>query len=429
MGSVETHSSDTLKAASAQYREYVPDPDHPRVKGITSSDSYKWTNKRLADPWFRDWVDSWERKYNEPFKGITTDGNVRQGLFHLDSSNEDSIEPATKTMVDAAQDLLAIATPEQRKSIQHGLEAPEWRGWSNPEIVFKKHGLRLEEVSEELVKATHKLLQASLSPEGYVKARGCMKVNGFLGKIVNGPKVLNENSYFVSVFGNPSPFEPWGWQLFGHHLCMNCLVVGGQQVISPVFMGAEPNIVDEGFDSGLTLFTEQEALAMSLMAALPESIRESVLISPSMDGSSIPAWRFHRADQRHLGGAFQDNRVIPYEGAQVSTFPRPQQDQVYELIRISLNYLPERALKARMDEIFHHWSETYFAWIGQHGRGDAFYYKIQSPVVMLEFDHHSGVFLANKQAEPFHIHTLVRTPNGNDYGKELVRQFRQRQSR
>lgn len=42
---------------------------------------------------------------------------------------------------------------------------------------------------------------------------------------------------------------------------------------------------------------------------------------------------------------------------------------------------------------------------------------------MVEFDHHSGVFLTNKDPLPFHIHTLVRTPNGNDYGKELLNQY------
>jgi hypothetical protein len=51
-----------------------------------------------------------------------------------------------------------------------------------------------------------------------------------------------------------------------------------------------------------------------------------------------------------------------------------------------------------------------------------FYYRIQSPVLIIEFDHHAGVFLGNPTPEKFHIHTLVRTPNGNDYGMDLVRQ-------
>jgi hypothetical protein len=50
------------------------------------------------------------------------------------------------------------------------------------------------------------------------------------------------------------------------------------------------------------------------------------------------------------------------------------------------------------------------------GEDNAFYYRIQSPVVMIEFDHHKGVVLNNPTPEKFHVHTIVRTPNGNDYG-------------
>ncbi|MEO1705322.1 MAG: DUF3500 domain-containing protein, partial [Pseudomonadota bacterium] len=46
----------------------------------------------------------------------------------------------------------------------------------------------------------------------------------------------------------------------------------------------------------------------------------------------------------------------------------------------------------------------------------------QSPVVFIEFDHHPGLFLTNKDALKFHVHTVVRTPNGNDYGVDLLRQ-------
>jgi hypothetical protein len=39
--------------------------------------------------------------------------------------------------------------------------------------------------------------------------------------------------------------------------------------------------------------------------------------------------------------------------------------------------------------------------------------------VIIEFDHHSGVFLTNENPERFHVHTLFRTPNGGDYGMAL----------
>lgn len=44
------------------------------------------------------------------------------------------------------------------------------------------------------------------------------------------------------LFGNPSASEPWGFTLFGHHLCLNIFVQRGQMSISPAFIGAEPNV-------------------------------------------------------------------------------------------------------------------------------------------------------------------------------------------
>jgi hypothetical protein len=41
--------------------------------------------------------------------------------------------------------------------------------------------------------------------------------------------------------------------------------------------------------------------------------------------------------------------------------------------------------------------------------------------VFIEFDHHAGVFLTNAEPAKFHVHTIVRTPNGNDYGIDLLR--------
>jgi hypothetical protein len=54
-----------------------------------------------------------------------------------------------------------------------------------------------------------------------------------------------------------------------------------------------------------------------------------------------------------------------------------------------------------------------------------FYYRIQSPVVLLEFDHHSSLALdSERKPVKHHIHTIQRIPNGNDYGREVIRLHR-----
>jgi hypothetical protein len=73
-----------------------------------------------------------------------------------------------------------------------------------------------------------------------------------------------------------------------------------------------------------------------------------------------------------------------------------------------------------------HLSETWFAWMGGFGDKDVFYCKVQSPVLLVEFDMHKGLSLNNDEPEKFHIHIVVQRPNGNDYGKDLVRQHLER---
>ncbi|HXP55052.1 MAG TPA: DUF3500 domain-containing protein [Streptosporangiaceae bacterium] len=76
-----------------------------------------------------------------------------------------------------------------------------------------------------------------------------------------------------------------------------------------------------------------------------------------------------------------------------------------------------------MREIKAHLADTWFSWIGGHQNGDVFYYRIQSPVLIAELDHHGGVFLDYDTPKPFHVHTVLRTPHGNDYGRAWVRQW------
>ena len=96
-----------------------------------------------------------------------------------------------------------------------------------------------------------------------------------------------------------------------------------------------------------------------------------------------------------------------------------QQELLMSTVAAFLVLLPPIPLKFRLQKIQEKLSETYFSWIGGFGPADPFYYCIHSPVALFEFDHHSGVFLTNEEPAKYHIHTVQRLPNGNDYGREL----------
>ena len=91
-----------------------------------------------------------------------------------------------------------------------------------------------------------------------------------------------------------------------------------------------------------------------------------------------------------------------------------------------LSNMKEGLARVRMEEVRGHLGDTRFAWIGETKPDSVFYYRIHSPVILIEFDHQTpaGLRHLNIPGKPNreHIHTVVRTPNGNDYGRDLLRQ-------
>ncbi|CCC10209.1 unnamed protein product [Sordaria macrospora k-hell] len=356
--------------------------------------------------------------FQDPFKGVTNDGTVRPNLFTL----QDEGMPID-SIVSATTNLLSHLTPQQRSAVTYHIDSPEWRTWSNPEFLLSNKGIRLDEVSPSVRDAVLAVLKSTLSPEGYTKALGAMRINGFLGDLVQAPRVCNEFSYNFVLFqtaSGPSASQPWGFSFYGHHLCLNVFLYKTQVVISPWFTGAEPNLIDEGPYKGTRILKEEEKLGLQLMQSLSAEQQSRAQVYKLLRDPAMPKGRWNHDDQRHLCGAYRDNRMVPYEGVSVGEFTPGQKGLVEGIFEQYLLYLPAQAREIRLREI-RNWfdKETYFCWIGGYGDDDAFYYRIQSPVVIVEFDHHSGVFLTNKEPAKFHIHTLLRTPNAGDYGMAL----------
>lgn len=324
-----------------------------------------------------------------------------------------------RDIVDQAYSLLALLDGKQRQKLCYHIDSPEWRTWSNPEFLLSDKGLRLDEVDEKTRGAIMDILKATLSPEGYDKAVKTMRINHFLGELVESPKVVNEFSYNFVLFGRPSTTRPWGWSFYGHHLCLNVFLYQGQIVASPWFTGAEPNEIDAGPRAGTRILELEEELGLRLMQSLDPESQKKARVYELMHDPAMPPGRWNKDDQRHLCGAYRDNREVPYEGIFVSSFTDEQKKLLYGILEQYLLYLPHKSRAMKIDQIRQFESETYFCWIGGFGNDDPFYYRIQSPVILVEFDHHSGVFLNNEEPKKFHIHTLLRTPNGGDYGHAL----------
>lgn len=358
---------------------------------------------------------AWGPLSRQPFKGVTTDGRKVDGLFSLQPSGAPVAAAAA-----AATRWLAALAPEIRAQVEFDLDSDLWRHWQNTPLILRSPQVELLELGQAERGLALEVIRASLSDKGYQRVREVMANNLFMGELIDMTDVLNDWAFTLSIFGVPSSESPWGWQFFGHHLALNCLFIGEQMVLSPIFMGLEPDHDHGG--RARPMFEPHENQALGLMRSLTDAERNRAVLYGSMLTADQPPGRFHPDDGRQVGGAFQDNRVVPYEGLQVSTLSRAQRLQLLGLAELFVETLPDGPAAARLLEIERHLESTHFAWVGPVNDVDPFYFRIHSPVALIEFDHHSGIFLANREPERFHVHTIVRTPNGGDYGADLLQQ-------
>jgi len=411
---------------AGEFRRYLFPADHPRLADVRGLDVYAYReHARTPGTFTGGLVEGWTPLYLDEFRGVTENGTLRTGLYPLTPA-EPGEEAPVAAMVDAARDLLAAVSAADRERLRHPVDAPEWQTWANPEFMQFDTGLRLEFQPPVVRERALALVRASLSAEGYELVQAMMLINGFLGEVVGLPAVLGEFSYNIALYGTPDLHAPWGWQLFGHHCAVNCLVVEGRMVLSPVFLGAEPDEIDAGPHTGLAEpFADRIALGTQLMAALTAEQWQAATVYAQLVDPAMPAGRVHPGDERHLAGAFQDNRVIPVEGIRVPDLPAEAQQLVLQLTETFARLLPTGPRAARLREVTTHLADTTVSWIGGHEPGDVFYYRLQSPVLIAELDHHCGVFLDYDTPQPFHVHTVLRTPHGNDYGRAWVRQWQE----
>jgi len=139
----------------------------------------------------------------EPFKGITTDGNLVPGLFSMRSTGV-STEPVRQ----AADAFLTSLTQEQRAKTIFEVDDPEWRKWMNQDFYIRQ-GVAFKEMTEAQREAAIGLLRASLSAKGLQLTRDIMRLNHTLGELNhNDFDRYSEWFYWITVMGTPSATEP-----------------------------------------------------------------------------------------------------------------------------------------------------------------------------------------------------------------------------
>ncbi|MFD7707104.1 DUF3500 domain-containing protein [Streptomyces sp. NPDC059785] len=346
----------------------------------------------------------------EDFFGLTTDGKRIDDLFTIHSTGV-----ATAPVITAANAFLAGLSDDQKTSTQFTVHSTEWRLWSNVDS-YDRQGVSLADLSDDQKALGTALLKAALSADGLETTEKIRKINQAAGEAIGNTNSFNENAYYWTVMGTPSDSEPWGFQFDGHHLVINYFVLGDQVVMSPCFWGSEPTKME--IDGETVEVCQEEVTASLAFVNSLTSAQQSVAIASST-----------KSNESMKAGAFSDNAVQEYEGLRGNKLNAAQKKKLLAIVEAFVGRAKADAAKVRMAEVGKHLDDTYVTWSGGIADDSAFYVRVHSPVVWVEVDCQgpgplAGAYGASQGGDPtqLHVHSIIRTPNGNDYGRELLRQ-------
>ena len=269
-----------------------------------------------------------------------------------------------------------------------------------------RKGLTLSRMSFEARALIDSLLLTGLSPRGFGTAKRIIRHEAILHDIeAAGPPeqrrwVRDSNRYYLSVFGEPNASTPWGWRVEGHHLSVNYTELGRTgHVVSPVFFGANPARVPSGPQAGLRILAAEEDLARDLVKMLDPTQRKVAIISDTA---------YVEIETRNDPKA----RPLRAEGMRAADMTSAQRGQLRRIVEHYAGRVTEAARAHAMRDLEQGgFGELRFAWAGSTEVGQAHYYRIHGPTILIEYD--------NQQNNANHIHTVWRDLR-HDFGGDLL---------
>ena len=268
-----------------------------------------------------------------------------------------------------------------------------------------RRGASLYDLDDNQKKLLDEMLTVFLSEQGYKKATGIMSLEGILRE-VEGRKTddtfRDPKKYFVSIFGTPEMNSLWGWRLEGHHLSLNFTYFNGViEASTPGFMGANPAVVPSGSRKGLETLKDETELGFALLKLFSADQLKTVVFS----ANALP---------EIVTGNSREAKLLEPKGLLYKDMNADQQKAFIRLLNVFVkNYelgfsskLWEKIQKAGVDNLS-------FAWAGATSPGGGTYYRIQGPMLQVEYD--------NTQTQANHVHTAVRDLT-NDFAGDILKE-------
>jgi hypothetical protein len=290
----------------------------------------------------------------------------------------------------AARDLLETLRPALRTELVQPFADEERTSWSY--FPGRRPGIALKGLEPSERDAVFALLRSVLSAQGMRRTEGVIVLEGVIRR--------DPELYYLTVFGEPSDSKPWSLRFEGHHVSLHFSSATGRLVSStPAFFGAEPANVASGPHAGLRVLGDQEDAALRLMESLDASQRKTALVASSAPGDILLR---------------PSRKSVPDpEGLPASQMTDAQRKLLVDLVAIYTGNLREDQARAQTEKIEKAGvGSIRFAWAGETRRGGVFYYRVQGPTFVLEYD--------VTQSDADHVHSVYRDLE-NDFGGDSLR--------
>jgi hypothetical protein len=303
-----------------------------------------------------------------------------------------------EAMADAAGAWLDALTSAQQRAVLWPFVTPERGDWHY--APRRRNGLALREMDERQRGLAMALLASALSPRGDAKARAIMALEDVLREIEAGRGPHRDPlNYAFTVFGTPRRY-PWGWRVEGHHLIVNATLAGPEAVvITPTFWGTNPARIPHGPRAGERIMAREYHLGLELARSLTPDQRAAAVFAERSVGNIIT--------ERGRAQALCEPTGLPF-----ADLGEGQRELLMALVgehvgnaadALGVPYLA-RVREAGLDYLR-------LAWAGGMSEGEAFYYRVHGPRLLIELD--------CTQNNANHVHSLWRDPVA-DWGRDVL---------
>lgn len=324
-------------------------------------------------------------------------------FFHCIALQAQSVDVTQR-----ANDLLSTLSSTLKGKVQYTWYDQERHNWHF--VPKDRNGISLHDLNEKQRTAAFALLKASLSNQGYQKATGILALEKILQQVEGrsaDDSYRDPFNYYFTIFGTPGADKLWGWRLEGHHLSLNFSTANGIiESSTPSFWGSNPAVVPSGNERGKKTLKDEMDLGFALINALNEQQLAKARFSETAL-HEIVSYNKQQAEQLAPAGILYKDLA-------------PEQQQLFmKLLNTYIkNYefgfaekLMEKIRKAGIDKLS-------FAWAGALKPGAGHYYRIQGPMLLIEYD--------NTQNNANHIHSVVRDLT-NDFAGDILREHYQKE--